>query len=128
MCGSARAGRRGPAMRILSGRASPRMREGPSLSARAALAIAGHWEKRAFGEDDQMDELARDASLCADTRPSPVCSHNEWDPLEEIIVGRLEGATIPSDHPVVSCNIPGLAARAQAWAGGIRYPQFLIKP
>src|ERR1700737_1761410 len=27
---------------------------------------------------------------------SPVNSHNEWDPLEEVIVGRLEGATIPS--------------------------------
>ncbi|MFD5232519.1 amidinotransferase, partial [Streptomyces qaidamensis] len=27
---------------------------------------------------------------------SPVRSHTEWDPLEEIIVGRLEGATIPS--------------------------------
>jgi len=75
-----------------------------------------------------MDELAHDASLCAEAQFSPVCSHNEWDPLEEIIVGRLEGATIPSDHPIVSCNIPGLAARAQAWAGGIRYPQFLVKP
>ena len=26
---------------------------------------------------------------------SPVCSHNEWDPLEEIIVGRVEGAHFP---------------------------------
>ena len=26
---------------------------------------------------------------------SPVCSHNEWDPLEEIIVGRAEGAHVP---------------------------------
>src|SRR4051794_32224088 len=26
---------------------------------------------------------------------SPVSSHNEWDPLEEVIVGRLEGATTP---------------------------------
>ena len=43
----------------------------------------------------------------------PVNSHNEWDPLEEIVVGRLEGAVIPSSHPVVTCNIPGMAARAQ---------------
>ena len=75
-----------------------------------------------------MDERARDASLDALGRASPVCSHNEWDPLEEIIVGRLEGATIPSDHPIVSCNIPGLAARAQALASGFRYPQILVKP
>jgi hypothetical protein len=27
-----------------------------------------------------------------DTSPGLVCSHNEWDPLEEVIVGRLEGA------------------------------------
>ena len=46
---------------------------------------------------------------------SPVNSHNEWDPLEEVIVGRLEGATMPSDHPVVTCNIPtGLRPRAVA--------------
>jgi hypothetical protein len=27
-----------------------------------------------------------------------VNSHNEFDPLEEVIVGRLEGATIPEWH------------------------------
>ncbi len=75
-----------------------------------------------------MDQLARDVRLHPEAGPSPVCSHNEWDPLEEIVVGRLEGATIPSDHAVVSCNIPGLAARAQGWAGGFRYPQLLVKP
>ncbi|XP_072022946.1 glycine amidinotransferase, mitochondrial-like [Amphiura filiformis] len=26
---------------------------------------------------------------------SPVCSYNEWDHLEEVIVGRAEGATVP---------------------------------
>jgi len=26
---------------------------------------------------------------------SPVCSYNGWDPLEEVIVGRVEGAHIP---------------------------------
>lgn len=40
------------------------------------------------------------------TRVTPVNSHNEWDPLEEIIVGRLDGATIPSSHPAVACNVP----------------------
>lgn len=29
---------------------------------------------------------------------SPVSSFNEWDPLEEVIVGRVEGATIPEWH------------------------------
>ncbi|MFF3317498.1 amidinotransferase [Streptomyces sp. NPDC003035] len=62
----------------------------------------------------------------AETRVSPVGSHNEWDPLEEIIVGRLEGATIPSNHPVVTCNIPPRAARWQALASGFRYPRLLL--
>ena len=26
---------------------------------------------------------------------SPVCAYNEWDPLEEVIVGRVEGAHMP---------------------------------
>ena len=25
---------------------------------------------------------------------SPVCSYNEWDPLEEVIVGRVEGKVL----------------------------------
>lgn len=25
----------------------------------------------------------------------PVCSYNEWDPLEEVIVGRAENACVP---------------------------------
>ncbi|MBG0850527.1 amidinotransferase [Streptomyces spinoverrucosus] len=58
---------------------------------------------------------------------SPVNSHNEWDPLEEIIVGRLEGATIPSGHPVVTCNIPPWAARLQRLAAGFKYPDILIE-
>lgn len=59
---------------------------------------------------------------------SPVSSHNEWDPLEEIIVGRLEGSVIPSAHPVVTCNIPGAAAWGQKMAAGIRYPQLMLAP
>src|SRR3954468_11287305 len=59
---------------------------------------------------------------------SPVGSHNEWDPLEEIIVGRLEGAVIPSSHPVVTCNIPGMAAWGQRLSAGLRYPQLMVAP
>ncbi|MFC7304308.1 amidinotransferase [Streptomyces monticola] len=59
---------------------------------------------------------------------SPVNSHNEWDPLEEVVVGRLDGATIPSSHPVVTCNIPPWAARLQGLATGLRYPRRVIEP
>ncbi|OEJ34232.1 amidinotransferase [Streptomyces subrutilus] len=59
---------------------------------------------------------------------SPVNSHNEWDPLEEVLVGRLEGATIPSHHPVVTCNIPPWGARLQGLAAGLKYPRALLGP
>jgi hypothetical protein len=36
----------------------------------------------------------------------PVCSYNEWDPLEEVIVGRVDGATIPASHIAVTFNLP----------------------
>ncbi|WP_425246236.1 amidinotransferase [Streptomyces sp. NEAU-NA10] len=75
----------------------------------------------AEGDDTQT------SSHAAESRVSPVGSHNEWDPLEEIVVGRLEGATIPSGHPVVSCNIPPWAARLQGVAAGFKYPRILIE-
>lgn len=66
-------------------------------------------------------------SGAADPPVSPVSTQNEWDPLEEVVVGRLDGATIPSDHPVVACNIPPWAARLQGLAGGFRYPRILVE-
>lgn len=64
----------------------------------------------------------------AETLVSPVSSHNEWDPLEEVIVGRLDGATIPGHHPVVACNIPPWAARFQGLAAGLKFPRMLVEP
>lgn len=58
---------------------------------------------------------------------SPVGSHNEWDPLEEILVGRLDSATFPSRHPVVTCNVPNWAGRLLGLAGGFRYPRLLLE-
>lgn len=64
----------------------------------------------------------------ADSPYPVVSSHNEWDPLEEIIVGRLDGSVIPSDHPVVTCNVPGAAAWGQKFTAGFRYPQIMVEP
>jgi len=59
----------------------------------------------------------------------PVSTHNEWDPLEEVIVGRLDGATIPSNHAAVTCNIPGAAARGMhGVVAGLRYPRIMVDP
>lgn len=39
---------------------------------------------------------ARDMAASEDVQAfRPVCSHNEWDPLEEVIVGIAEGACVP---------------------------------
>jgi glycine amidinotransferase len=48
--------------------------------------------------------------------------------MEEVIVGRLEGATSPSGHPVVTCNIPGMVARAQSLVAGWHFPKIMIEP
>src|SRR3989304_4913403 len=56
---------------------------------------------------------------------SPVCSYNEWDPLEEVVVGRLEGAMIPSKHLTVSFNIPQRLTRIYKLIAGLPYPKFV---
>jgi glycine amidinotransferase len=57
----------------------------------------------------------------------PVQSYNEWDPLEEVIVGRLEGATIPSDNVAVTFNIPPRFVWLYRRFAGRRYPKILTQ-
>lgn len=37
---------------------------------------------------------------------SPVCSYNEWDPLEEVIVGVVDGAAVPSWDDMLEVTMP----------------------
>lgn len=37
---------------------------------------------------------------------SPVSSHNEWDPLEEVIVGTVDGATVPPWDDMLEVTMP----------------------
>ncbi len=71
---------------------------------------------------EQKKAAPRETAAC------PVQSFNEWDPLEEVIVGRLEHATIPSGHVSVTSNLPRLVAAMCRVVGGLRYPRFLIRP
>ncbi|EEA01262.1 Non-specific serine/threonine protein kinase [Burkholderia sp. H160] len=57
----------------------------------------------------------------------PVNSWNEWDPLEEVIVGRLDGAVIPPFHVTVTFNVPSFTARLHRLFGGRRYPKWMIQ-
>jgi glycine amidinotransferase len=60
------------------------------------------------------------------TGASAVGAHNEWDPLEEVIVGHVEGAVIPMPHITVTRNVPRNAARFYRLVGGRRYPRILV--
>ena len=75
-----------------------------------------------------MQESAPTPRALSRAASGPVNSHNEWDPLEEVVVGRLEGATIPSNHVVVTCNIPGITAKIFGFFGGRRFPKVLVGP
>ncbi|MBY0335067.1 MAG: hypothetical protein K2X11_00540 [Acetobacteraceae bacterium] len=58
-------------------------------------------------------------------RTSPVWSWNEWDPLEEVIVGRLDGAVIPPYHVSVTFNVPSFTAKLHRLVAGLRYPRWM---
>jgi glycine amidinotransferase len=58
----------------------------------------------------------------------PVNSHNEWDPLEEVIVGSLENATIPVNHITFTGNLPKTAAKLYRPLAGMRYPSIITDP
>ena len=51
-----------------------------------------------------MQPRPRDVEAEEEKRASPVCSHNEWDPLEEILVGRVQGAHVPKFTAEVKAN------------------------
>lgn len=55
-------------------------------------------------------------------------SHTEWDPLEEVIVGRLEHATIPTSHVTVTSNVARALRPLFALVGGLRYPSAIRAP
>lgn len=69
-----------------------------------------------------MDEFITEPQRTTEGNACPVNSHNDWDPLEEIIVGRLEGATIPSNHVLVTYKLPKVAAALYRPFAGRRYP------
>jgi glycine amidinotransferase len=57
----------------------------------------------------------------------PVNSFNEWDPLEEVIVGRLEGAVLPGYEPSVTASMPEGITRTLRWIAGWKYPRFVVE-
>lgn len=62
----------------------------------------------------------------ADGNVKPVSSLNKWDPLEEVIVGRIDGAIIPPYHVGVTFNVPSFTARLHRFVASRRYPRRMI--
>jgi len=77
-------------------------------------------EITAIGTQDPIRHIS-------EPNPCPVNSHNHWDLLEEVIVGRLDGAITPPSHISVTFNVPRAAAKLLRIFGGRRYPRFLVK-
>ncbi len=54
----------------------------------------------------------------ASARPSTVVSSwNEWDPLKHVIVGRADGAQIPTPEPALNCRVPPDSDMRGRWGG-----------
>ena len=75
----------------------------------------------------QHDQSLPLGSLSSTTSTRLVRSFNEWDPLEEVIVGSLEGAVMPPSHITVTRTIPPLAAQLYRLFGGHRYPRIMVE-
>lgn len=57
---------------------------------------------------------------------SLVCSYNEWDPLEEVIVGTVNGASIPEWHLQLESTMPDQFHDFYKKNGGKPFPQHQI--
>jgi glycine amidinotransferase len=66
------------------------------------------------------------AEKCS-TLNATVNSYNEWDPLEEVIVGSLDNAMFPPNHLSVNATIPQSLSKILMLFGSRRYPKFLIE-
>ncbi len=64
-----------------------------------------------------------DGSPCLPVQELPVVnSYNEWDPLEEVIVGVIDGATVPQWHLALESTLPGESWDFYRKMGGRPFP------
>ena len=100
------------------------------------LRTEGAQVERSHDEKTTVTEFASPKSFhqsATVTHSSPVCSYNEWDPLEEVIVGIVDGAMVPSWHTIHRATVlPGqekqmdsLAKRTEKQP--LPYPEWLVQ-
>ena len=58
----------------------------------------------------------------------PVSCHNEWDPLEEVIVGTLQGAAVPTWHDSMRATMPERSWELFRKQSGRAFPAEQIEP
>src|SRR3989338_10865042 len=58
---------------------------------------------------------------------SPVWSCNEWDPLEEVVVGVVDGATVPCWDAMLEATAPSHASWFFKKYGGKPFPSKMIE-
>jgi glycine amidinotransferase len=58
---------------------------------------------------------------------SPVSAHNEWDPLEEVVVGTIDGAAIPPWHVSLQATMPPESWQLFRERGGSQWPPDELK-
>lgn len=56
-----------------------------------------------------------------------VCAYNEWDPLEEVIVGILDSATVPQWHVMLQATMPANHWEMYRARGGQPFPPELVR-
>ena len=80
-----------------------------------------------MGEASVIFDRSAVASAVTSSAVCPVGSWNEWDPLEEVIVGRLDGAVVPPFHVSVTYNRPHWTSWLHRLVAGRRYPQWMVR-
>ena len=63
-----------------------------------------------------------------DIKVCPVSSYNEWDPLEEVIVGRVDGAVDPDWIEIEKVTVPPASKEALEEDKGEPYATYEINP
>lgn len=75
--------------------------------------------------------MSVDVAFTPVTTAQPVVnSYNEWDPLEEVVVGRIDRSIRPQGHIYLQGGVPNVVYQAMRWIGGTRrVPQrWMIAP
>lgn len=75
---------------------------------------------------DQIHPVKNAAIQKIGTTQPVVNSFNEWDPLEEVIVGVIDGATIPAWHVTIKSTMPTEHWQMYQQMGGQSFPKEFI--